>query len=82
MDYAQRNADVDVDAVADALAAQAAGSENVWLAWMDGYVTFEGQCPRLRLALADRLGRPVKAVHADADAFDDAANLSRFPGGS
>ena len=82
VDYAQRNADVDVDAVADAVAAEAAWSENVWLAWMDGYVTFEGQCPRLRLALAERLGRPVKAVHADADAFDDAANLSRFPGGS
>ncbi len=82
VDYAQRNAGVDVDAVADAIAMEAAGSVNVWLAWMDGYLTFEGQCPRLRLALAERLGRPVRAVHADSEAFDDAANLSRFPGGS
>ena len=82
VDYAQRNAGVDVDAVADAIAMEAAGSDNVWLAWMDGYLTFEGQCPRLRLALAERLGRPVRAVHADSEAFDDAANLSRFPGGS
>ena len=82
VDYAQRNAEVDVDQVADAVASSAAGAENVWLAWMDGYLSLEGQCPRLRLALAERLGRPVKAVHADADAFDDAANLSRFPGGS
>jgi hypothetical protein len=73
---------VDVEAVADAVVARAAGVDNVWLVWMDGYKTFDGQCPRLRVALADRLGRPRKAVYADADTFDDAANLSRFPGGS
>jgi len=82
-DYADRNAAVDVDSVADALVAEAgvarsAGAANVWLAWMDGYETFGGQCPDLRLALAERLGRPTKAVYADADRFDDAANLSRF----
>lgn len=82
VDYAERNGAVDVEAVADAVVAQAAGVDNVWLAWMDGYETFDGQCPQLRVALADRLGRPSKAVYADADAFDDAANLSRFPGGS
>ena len=82
VDYAERNRSVDVEAVADAVVARAAGVDHVWLAWMDGYDTFEGQCPRLRVALADRLGSPTKAVYADADAFDDAANLSRFPGGS
>ena len=82
VDYAERNGAVDVEAVADAVVERAAGAANVWLAWMDGYETFDGQCPRLRVALADRLGRPTKAVYADADAFDDAANLSRFPGGS
>jgi len=82
VDYAERNGSVDVEAVADAVVARAAGVDHVWLAWMDGYDTFEGQCPRLRVALADRLGSPTKAVYADADAFDDAANLSRFPGGS
>jgi hypothetical protein len=73
---------VDVEAVADAVVARAAGLDNVWLAWMDGYETFDGQCPRLHAALADRLGMPSKAVYADADEFDDSANLSRFPGGS
>ena len=82
VDYAERNGAVDVEAVADAVAARAAGVDNVWLAWMDGYETFEGQCPRLRVALADRLGLPSKAVYADADEFDDSANLSRFTGGS
>jgi len=81
VDYAQRNAGVDVDEVADAVAVAAEGRENVWLAWMDGYLTLEGQCPRFRTALAERLGRPVKVVRADSEAFDDAANLSRFPGG-
>jgi len=79
-DYAERNAAVDVDAVADAVEARAdaGGVANVWLAWMDGYEAFGGQCPDLRLALAERLGRPSKVVYADADRFDDAANLSRF----
>jgi len=82
-DYADRNAVVDVDSVAAAVVAEAgtartAGAANVWLVWMDGYETFGSQCPDLRLALAERLGRPTKAVYADADRFDDAANLSRF----
>ena len=79
-DYAERNAAVDVAAVADAVVERAVGATNVWLAWMDGYDTLAGQCPALRLALAERLGRPAKVVYADADAYDDAANLSRFPG--
>lgn len=77
-DYAKRNAAVDVEAVADDVAIRSTGLANVWLAWMDGYETFGHQCPDLRLALADRLGRPIKVVYADADRFDDAANLSRF----
>ncbi|HAQ23846.1 MAG TPA: hypothetical protein DCR10_09870 [Acidimicrobiaceae bacterium] len=64
--------------MADTVVARSSGAANVWLAWMDGYETLEGQCPALRLALADRLGRPQKFVYADAKKFDDAANLSRF----
>ncbi|MDG2427858.1 MAG: glycosyltransferase family 39 protein [Acidimicrobiales bacterium] len=80
VDYVERNRGVDVEMIADAVVTKAVGTTNVWLAWMDGYETFDGQCPQLRLALADRLGQPYKSVYADSDAFYDAANLSRFPG--
>ena len=80
IDYAERNGAVDVEMIADAVVARAVGTANVWMAWMDGYETFDGQCPQLRLALASRLGQPYKAVYADADVFYDSANLSRFPG--
>ena len=79
-DYAQRNGAVDVALVADRILERASTGSVVWLVWMDGYETFDAQCGELRLALADRLGRPTKVVRADGDAFDDAANLSRFPG--
>jgi hypothetical protein len=59
---------------------QAGHGATVWLVWMDGYETMGGQCGDLRQALVERLGRPTKVVRADGDAFDDAANLSRFPG--
>ncbi len=77
-DYSERNTRTDIEDVADTVVARSSGAANVWLAWMDGYETLEGQCPALRLALADRLGRPQKFVYADAKKFDDAANLSRF----
>ena len=77
-DYSDRNSKTDVADVADTVAALSGGAANVWLVWMDGYETMEGQCPALRLALADHLGRPSKMVYADSKQFDDAANLSRF----
>ena len=49
---------------------------------MDGYETFGRHCSDLRLELVQRLGRPTKVLNADGDAYDDAANLSRFPGPS
>jgi hypothetical protein len=79
-DYALRNASVDVAAVAEGVLHRTSVGSVVWLVWMDGYETFDAQCGELRLELADRLGRPTKVVRADGDAFDDAANLSRFPG--
>ena len=78
--YARRNASVDVASVADGIVLRAGHGATVWLVWMDGYETIGGQCGDLRQALAERLGRPTKVVRADGDAFDDAANLSRFPG--
>lgn len=80
--YEERNAGVDLEGVVDEIVARSLGAKNIWLAWMDGYETFEGQCPALRLALAERLGRPTKIVYADSEAFDDASNLSRFIGPS
>lgn len=78
-DYAERNGAVDVAEVADAIAERSDTGSVVWLVWMDGYETFDAQCGKLRLELAERLGHPTKVVRADGDAFDDAANLSRFP---
>ena len=82
VDYAKRNAAADPEAAAEAITARSAGAGAVWLVWMDGYETFGRHCSDLRLELVQRLGRPTKVLNADGDAYDDAANLSRFPGPS
>jgi mannosyltransferase len=60
-DYAQRNEAADPAERADRIVEEAAG-DPVWLAWREGYRTYDDQCERLRIALADRLGPPVEVV--------------------
>jgi len=75
-DYATRNDDVDIDAVASALLDRV-GDGTLWLTWVGGYRTLEGDCE----ALAAALGRERRAegvVAADGETFFEPMSVFRF----
>ena len=56
------------------------GADHLWLVWIDGFSTFDGQCGILRTELGKRLGGGATLVGADGDEYYNPANLVLFPG--
>lgn len=79
-DYEDRNYAADPSEFADRIVAWAEGSKHLWLVWIDGFRTFDGQCGALRSEFQQRLGGGATLVRADGDAYYNPANLVRFPG--
>ena len=76
VDYAERNRTADPVACARDVSARA-GSSAIWLVWLSGYRTYEGQCESLALALTTLRGDSLDLVRPDISYFEP-AQLSGF----
>ncbi len=79
-DYEVRNQAAEPSEVAERILAWSEGADHLWLVWIDGFSTFDGQCGILRTELGKRLGGGATLVGADGDEYYNPANLVRFPG--
>ena len=78
VDYEERNATADPDAIAQEVLARA-GDQTVWLVWAGTYRTFEGQCEALNTALLRARPTGQARVTDNGNKYFEHAWLFEFP---
>jgi mannosyltransferase len=78
VDYADRNAAADPDAIAQEVLKRA-GDHTIWYAWAGTYRTFEGQCEAVNSALLRARPQGVARVTDNGNKYFEHAWLFEFP---
>jgi hypothetical protein len=78
VDYADRNAAADPDAIAQEVLKRA-GDHTIWYVWAGTYRTFEGQCEAVNSALLRARPQGVARVTDNGNKYFEHAWLFEFP---